>query len=139
MDGLVSLAPVIAPLLGMLGALGGAWMMYRQAKKKNETDAATAGAQQFTAVTEGFSGLLEQQRAVNAQTLERVVHLEARQIDLERKVEVLQEEQRQWRKWKASAVAYIQDLRSALSVALGRPAPEPPGEIAADVLDPEHR
>ncbi|MFJ4880078.1 hypothetical protein ACIP93_33390 [Streptomyces sp. NPDC088745] len=142
MDGLVSLAPVIAPLLGMIGALGGAWMMYRQAKKKNENDAAAAGAQQFigsvTAVTEGFSGLLEQQRAVNAQTLERVVTLEARQIDLERKVEALQEEQRMWRRWKAAAVGYIQDLRHALAVAAGRPAPEPPQEIAADVLGPDH-
>ncbi|MGI5337646.1 hypothetical protein ACQEVS_09745 [Streptomyces sp. CA-181903] len=130
MEWLVSLAPVLTPVCGMAGALGGAWLMHRQAKRKNDAEASTAA---ISTVTEGFTGLLEQQRAMNAQTLDRVTTLEARQIDLERKVEVLQEEQRRWRRWKAAAVDYVRQLR-ALLAPVG-PVPAPPREIAADIDD----
>ncbi|MGW3627863.1 hypothetical protein [Streptomyces sp. NPDC000880] len=137
MNRLLSLAPVLTPLFGMIGVLGGAWLVHRQAKRKNDSDASIAESQSFiaavTTVTEGFTGLLEQQRAVNAQTLDRVTTLETRQIDLERKVETLQEEQRQWRRWKAAAVDYIHQLRDMVVKLYNSPAPAPPREIADDV------
>ncbi|MBT2395261.1 hypothetical protein [Streptomyces sp. ISL-100] len=126
MDGLVSLAPLLAPLFGMLGALGGAWLVYRQNKKNSEATA-------IKNLTEGFTSLLEQQRASTNQTMERMTTLEAKYDTLERRVEHLQEEQRQWRRWKAAAVEYIHDLRDLVRGALHRPAPEPPQEIAADI------
>lgn len=126
MDGLVSLAPVLAPLFGMLGALGGAWLVYRQNKKNSEATAVKN-------LTDGFTSLLEQQRASTSQTLERMATIEAKYDILERRVEHLQEEQRQWRRWKAAAIDYIHDLRALVHDVLNRPAPEPPEEIAADV------
>ncbi|WP_370419021.1 hypothetical protein AB8O64_11240 [Streptomyces sp. QH1-20] len=125
---LVSMAPVLTPVCGMAGALGGAWLMHRQTKRKNDAEASAAAV---ATVTQGFTGLLEQQRVMNAQTIERVTTLEARQIDLERKVETLQEEQRQWRRWKAAAIDYIRQLHALLTP--HRPAPIPPREIAADI------
>ncbi|MFE3139614.1 hypothetical protein [Streptomyces scopuliridis] len=137
MNRLLSLAPVLTPLCGMVGVLGGAWLVHRQNKRKIDSEANIAESQTFitavTTVTEGFTGLLEQQRAVTAQTLERVTTLEGKQIELERKVETLQEEQRQWRRWKAAAIDYIHDLRDLVRDVLHRPAPEPPDEIASDV------
>ncbi|MFE2181335.1 hypothetical protein [Streptomyces sp. NPDC059455] len=137
MNWLLSLAPVLTPLCGMVGVLGGAWLVHRQSKRKIDADAAIAESQTFitavTTVTEGFTGLLEQQRAVNAQTLERVTTLEAKQTELERKVETLQEEQRQWRRWKAAAVEYIHQLRALVVKVYERPAPAPPREIAEDL------
>ncbi|MER6616258.1 hypothetical protein [Streptomyces xantholiticus] len=148
MNWLVSLAPVLAPLFGMVGVLGGAVLMYRQNKRKNDSDARitkaqvdaskqTADAQTYVeamkTVTSGFTNLLDQQRSVNAQTLERVSTLESRQIELERKVEHLHEEQRQFRRWKAAAVDYIRDLRDVIRKLTGGPAPAPPRELAADV------
>lgn len=130
MDVLVSLAPVLTPVLGMIGALGGAWLVYRQTKKKNDGDAQVAA---IKTVTDGFTSLLEQQRAAATQTLERMASLEAKYSDLERRVEHLQEEQRQWRRWKAAAIDYIHELRDLVRDALHRPAPEPPDEIAADI------
>ncbi|WP_143664491.1 hypothetical protein [Streptomyces sp. NRRL B-24572] len=130
MAGLVSAAPLLAPLFGMIGVLGGAWLAYRQTKRKNDSDATTSAVK---TVTDGFTSLLEQQRAVATQTLDRMASLEAKYSDLERRVEDLQEEQRQWRRWKASAIEYIHDLRGLVRTALGRTAPEPPAEIAADV------
>ncbi|MFE0058649.1 hypothetical protein [Streptomyces sp. NPDC059003] len=134
MDGLVSLAPVLAPVLaplfGMLGALGGAWLVYRQAKKKNDSDAHVAA---IRTVTDGFTSLLEQQRAAATQTQERMASLEAKYSDLERRVEHLQEEQRQWRRWKAAAIEYIHELRDLVHGVLHRPAPVPPAEIATDI------
>ncbi|MFG2986267.1 hypothetical protein ACGFYQ_34285 [Streptomyces sp. NPDC048258] len=139
MNWLISLAPILAPLFGMVGALGGGLMVYRQTKRKNDTDANIAESQTFvsavTTVTEGFTSLLEQQRAANAQTVERVATLEARQIDLERRVETLQEEQRQWRRWKAAAVDYIHQLRAIVVKLYTEPAPTPPREIADDLGD----
>ncbi|MCX4677597.1 hypothetical protein OG413_20205 [Streptomyces sp. NBC_01433] len=126
MDGLVTLAPVLAPLFAMLGALGGAWLVYRQNKKTSEATAVKN-------LTDGFTNLLEQQRASTNQTLERMATLEAKYDTLERRVEHLQEEQRQWRRWKAAAVEYIHDLRDLVRDVLQRPAPEPPAEIADDV------
>ncbi|AKN68774.1 hypothetical protein QR97_02220 [Streptomyces sp. PBH53] len=134
---LTSLAPVLSPLFGMTGVLGGAWLVYRTNTRKSEADAQIAEANTFVAsvqtVTEGFTKLLQEQRANHDKTLERVTTLEAKQVELERKVEVLQEEQRQWRRWKAAAVEYIHDLRSLVRDALRRPAPAPPAEIAADI------
>ena len=95
MEWLVSLAPVLGPLFGALGVLGGAWMVHRQSKRKNDTDEKTSESQIFasavTTVTTGFTGLLEQSRATNAETLKRMATLEGRHLELERKVEVLQE------------------------------------------------
>ncbi|MGC4950889.1 hypothetical protein ACLQ2N_32455 [Streptomyces sp. DT224] len=137
MEWLTSLAPVLTPLFGMTGVLGGAWLVYRTNAKKNSTDAAVAEGQTFVSsmktVTEGFTTLLEQQRSVNESTMARVTTLEERQVDLERKVERLEEEQRQWRRWKAAALEYISDLRDLVARTLGRPAPVPPEEIKADV------
>ncbi|MFC8537966.1 hypothetical protein ACFUJY_29200 [Streptomyces sp. NPDC057249] len=137
MEWLTSLAPVLTPLFGMTGVLGGAWLVYRTNTKKNSTDAAVAEGQTFVSsmktVTEGFTTLLEQQRSVNESTMARVTTLEERQVDLERKVERLEEEQRQWRRWKAAALEYISDLRDLVARTLGRPAPVPPEEIRADV------
>ncbi|MGC5042515.1 hypothetical protein ACLQ16_04260 [Streptomyces albidoflavus] len=126
MNGLVSLAPVLAPLFGMLGALGGAWLVNRQNKKNAEATAVKN-------LTDGFTSLLEQQRASTNQTMERMATLEAKYDTLERRVEHLQEEQRQWRRWKAAAVEYIHGLRDLVHDVLHRPAPEPPAEIAADI------
>ncbi|MFG2141820.1 hypothetical protein [Streptomyces sp. NPDC048650] len=130
MDGLVSLAPVLAPLFGMVGVLGGAWLVYRQNRRKNDSDAQVSAVK---TVTDGFTSLLEQQRAAATQTLERMASLEAKYSDLERRVEHLQEEQRQWRRWKAAAIEYIHDLRDLVDGALHRPVPGPPDEIAADI------
>ncbi|EXU69670.1 hypothetical protein [Streptomyces sp. NEAU-174] len=133
MDGLVSLAPVLAPLFGMIGALGGAWLVYRQTRRKTDSDAQVAAVK---TVTDGFTSLLEQQRAAANQTLERMASLEAKYSDLERRVEHLQEEQRQWRRWKAAAIEYIHILRDLLSRGIPHPPPpEPPDEIAADIAD----
>ncbi|WP_413100925.1 hypothetical protein [Streptomyces sp. Inha503] len=134
MDGLVSLAPVLAPLFGMIGALGGAWLVYRQTRRKTDSDAQVAAVR---TVTDGFTSLLEQQRAAANQTLERMASLEAKYSDLERRVEHLQEEQRQWRRWKAAAIEYIHLLRDLLvrDVPHSPPAPEPPTEIAVDLAD----
>ncbi|MFE2157131.1 hypothetical protein ACFW9M_04870 [Streptomyces lydicus] len=130
MDGLVSLAPVLTPLFGMIGALGGAWLVYRQTRRKNDSDAQIAA---IKTVTDGFTSLLEQQRAAATQTQERMASLEAKYSDLERRVEHLQEEQRQWRRWKAAAIEYIHDLRGLVRDVLHRPTPEPPDEIATDL------
>ncbi|MER7951984.1 hypothetical protein ABTY59_31795 [Streptomyces sp. NPDC096079] len=132
MEWLVSLAPVLNPVLGLLGVLGGGWMVHRQSKRKNDTDAKTADATTFATsvetVTTAFTQLLEQQRETNAATLERVTTLENR-------VERLEEEQRQWRRWKAAAVDYIHHLRGLLAKLTERPAPPPPSEIAEDLGD----
>ncbi|WP_147317738.1 hypothetical protein [Streptomyces spongiicola] len=116
----------------MTGVLGGAWLVYRGNKRKTDTDAQTAEASTFVAsvqtVTEGFTQLLEQSRATNAQTLERVATLENR-------VERLEEEQRQWRRWKAAAVEYIHQLRALVAKLYERPVPAPPREIAEDLGD----
>ncbi|MFP3990980.1 hypothetical protein U9R90_26640 [Streptomyces sp. E11-3] len=137
MERLVSLAPVLTPLFGMLGALGGAWLLYRQNRRKADGEVQVAESQTLVAsvqaVTEGFTSLLEQQRAATTQTQERMASLEAKYSDLERRVEHLQEEQRQWRRWKAAALEYIHGLRGLVRDALHRPPPEPPGEITADV------
>ncbi|MFM9634505.1 MULTISPECIES: hypothetical protein [Streptomyces] len=129
---LISLAPVLSPLFGMTGVLGGAWMVYRQNKRKNEADAETAEATTFVTsvqtVTSGFTQLLEQQRETNQKTLERVSTLENR-------VERLEEEQRQWRRWKAAAVDYIHQLRALVAKLYERPVPPPPREIAEDLAD----
>lgn len=131
MEWLTSLAPVLTPLFGMVGVLGGGLLVYRQNKHKTNTDAHTAEANTYvaavTTVTEGFTKLLEQQRATNAQTLERVTTLENR-------VERLEEEQRQWRRWKAAAVEYINRLRSLLSRESSEPVPEPPADLAEDLV-----
>ncbi|MBK3644484.1 hypothetical protein [Streptomyces sp. MBT33] len=129
---LISLAPVLSPLFGMTGVLGGAWMVYRQTNRRTETEAETAEATTFVTsvqnVTNGFTQLLEQQRETNAKTLERVTTLENR-------VERLEEEQRQWRRWKAAAVEYIHQLRALVAKLYERPAPTPPREIAEDLGD----
>ncbi|GHH21968.1 hypothetical protein [Streptomyces lanatus] len=132
MQWLISLAPVLSPLFGMTGVLGGAWMVYRQNNRRTETEAETAEATTFVTsvqtVTNGFTQLLEQQRETNAKTLERVTTLENR-------VERLEEEQRQWRRWKAAAVDYIHQLRALVVKLYERPAPAPPREIAEDLGD----
>lgn len=132
MEWLTSLAPVLSPLFGMTGVLGGAWLVYRGNKRKTDTDAQAAEASTFVAsvqtVTEGFTKLLEQQRATNAQTLERVTTLENR-------VERLEEEQRKWQRWKAAAVEYIQQLRGMLAKLYTGPMPTAPREIAEDLGD----
>ncbi|MEU9354983.1 hypothetical protein AB0D65_29310 [Streptomyces griseoloalbus] len=129
---LISLAPVLSPLFGMTGVLGGAWMVYRQQKQRNNQDAETAEATTFVTsvqtVTNGFTQLLEQQRETNAKTLERVTTLENR-------VERLEEEQRQWRRWKAAAVEYIHQLRALVAKLYERPVPPAPREIAEDLDD----
>ena len=130
MEPLVSLAPVLAPFFGMVGVLGGGWLVYRQTKQKNDSDAQVAAVK---TVTDGFTSLLEQQRAAATQTLERMATLEAKYSDLERRVEHLQEEQRQWRRWKAAAVEYIHELRALVRDVLHRQPPDPPFEIAADI------
>ncbi|MEU5181163.1 hypothetical protein AB0G49_14035 [Streptomyces longwoodensis] len=125
MEWLTSLAPILSPMFGMVGVLGGGLLVYRQGKHKTNTDAQTAAVQ---TMTEGFTKLLEQQRATNAQTLERVTTLESR-------VERLEEEQRQWRRWKAAAVEYIHRLRRLLTQLSADPAPEPPTELADDLTE----
>ncbi|MFJ7004158.1 hypothetical protein ACIQWY_29635 [Streptomyces albidoflavus] len=139
MNWLLSLAPILTPVCGMAGVLGGAWLVHRQNRRKNDNDRTLGEAQNFvaavTTVTDGFTGLLEQQRAVTAQTLDRVTTLETKQSELERKVEVLQEEQRQWRRWKAAAVDYIRQLRTLLARLQAAPAPSAPREIADDLGD----
>ncbi|MFF8399797.1 hypothetical protein [Streptomyces sp. NPDC016172] len=132
MEWLTSLAPVLSPLFGTTGVLGGAWLVYRGNKRKTESDATAQEASTFVAsvqtVTEGFTQLLEQQRATNSQTLERVTTLESR-------VERLEEEQRQSRRWKAAAIDYIHQLRALVAKLYERPAPPPPREIAEDLAD----
>ncbi|MEU9781519.1 hypothetical protein AB0H92_11180 [Streptomyces phaeochromogenes] len=132
MDWLISLAPVLSPLFGMVGVLASAWLLYRTSKRRNDTDATATEATTFVTsvqtVTNGFTQLLEQQRATNAQTVERMTTLETR-------VERLEEEQRQWRRWKVAAVEYIRQLRALLATASARPAPAPPREIAEDLTD----
>lgn len=138
MEWLTSLAPVLTPFFGMLGVLGGGWMVYRQHSKKTKSDAEIAEGQTFVSsmktVTEGFTTLLEQQRHVNEQTMSRVTNLEAKQQELERKVEHLQEEQRQWRRWKAAAVEYVHQLRALLTKHKA-PVPEAPADIADDLAE----
>lgn len=130
MQSLIDLAPILSPLFGMLGVLGGAGLVYRQNKRKNDNDASAQGATTFVTsvqtVTTGFTQLLEQQRETNSKTLERVTTLENR-------VERLEEEQRQWRRWKAAAVDYIHQLRTLLAKVTERPAPPAPQEIAEDL------
>ncbi|RSS97268.1 hypothetical protein EF903_01735 [Streptomyces sp. WAC05292] len=162
MDWLTSAAPIIAPAFGALAVTIGAVFSYRQVKRKGDADervaAVTAKASAEAAegqtyveamktVTAGFSSLLDQQRGMldqqrvlldqertmHAQTVERVAMLEAGQLELTREVRQLQEEQRKDRRWKAAALDYIRDLRGLVAKALGRPAPEPPEEIAADI------
>ena len=132
MEWLIPLAPVLTPLFGMLGVLGGAWMVYRQTNRRTDVDEETAEATTFVTsvqtVTNGFTQLLEQQRETNAKTLERVTTLENR-------VERLEEEQRQWRRWKAAAVDYIHQLRTLVVALYERPAPAAPREIAEDLGD----
>ena len=132
MEWLISLAPVLTPLFGMLGVLGGAWMVYRQTNRRTDVDEEAAEATTFVTsvqtVTTGFTQLLEQQRETNARTLERVTTLENR-------VERLEEEQRQWRRWKAAAVDYIHQLRALVVQLYERPAPSPPREIAEDLAE----
>ncbi|MBG7704907.1 hypothetical protein HCJ76_44300 [Streptomyces sp. MC1] len=132
MEWLTSLAPILTPISGMVGVLGGGLLVYRQTKHKTDTDAQTAEANTYVnavqTVTEGFTKLLEQQRATNAQTLERVTTLENR-------VERLEEEQRQWRRWKAAAVEYIHRLRSLLARESSQPVPEPPPDLADDLVE----
>ncbi|GGW95337.1 hypothetical protein [Streptomyces noursei] len=135
MEWLVSMAPVLGPpLFGMVGALGGAWLVYRQGRRK---DQAEASINSVRTVTDGFATLLDQQRCAHDRTLERVATLEARQMDLERRVEHLQEEQRQWRRWKAAAIEYIHDLRDLVRDVLHRSTPTPPDEIAEDIAQRE--
>ncbi|MFI5990299.1 hypothetical protein ACIBAC_00395 [Streptomyces sp. NPDC051362] len=132
MEWLTSLAPVLTPVSGLLGVLGGAWLMYRQTRHKTDTDARTAEANTavnaVTTVTEGFTKLLEQQRVTNAKTLERLTTVEAR-------VERLEEEQRQWTRWKVAALEYIHQLRVLVGRLRESPAPAPPRELAEDVGD----
>ncbi|MFM9697909.1 hypothetical protein [Streptomyces europaeiscabiei] len=122
MEWLTSLAPVLSPLFGATGVLGGAWLMHRSNNRRINT------VDSVQTMTQGFTQLLEQQRATNAQTLERVTTLENR-------VERLEEEQRQWRRWKAAAVEYIHQLRAMLAKLYTGPAPAPPREIADDLAD----
>ncbi|MFI7299242.1 hypothetical protein ACWCY6_17440 [Streptomyces sp. 900105755] len=119
---LTSLAPVLSPLFGMTGVLGGAWLVYRSNNRKTTT------VDSVQTMVQGFTQLLEQQRATNTQTLERVTTLENR-------VERLEEEQRQWRRWKAAAVEYIHQLRALLLKLYEHPAPAAPREIAEDLGD----
>lgn len=119
MEWLTSLAPVLSPIFGMAGVLGGAWLVYRGNQRKTDT------VDSVQTMAQGFTQLLEQHRATNTQMLERVATLENR-------VERLEEEQRQWRRWKSAALEYIHSLRDALR-ALGRSAPEAPPEIADDI------
>ncbi|MFD4794976.1 hypothetical protein [Streptomyces anulatus] len=141
MDWLNSLAPILTPVCALAGMLGGAWMVHRQAARKNDTEEKTSESTIFasavTTVTNGFTGLLEQSRATNAETLQRMAALEGRHLELERKVETLQEEQRQWRRWKAAAVDYIHQLRDRLAKLSAGPPPAPPREIAEDLGDDE--
>ncbi|MEU0857426.1 hypothetical protein ABZ352_18580 [Streptomyces griseofuscus] len=168
MDWLGSAAPVVTPVFAALGVIGGAFFSYWQARRRGDTDEriaavqarATADATEgqtyveaMKTVTEGFSSLLDQQRGMldqqkvlldqertmHAQTVERVGLLEAGQLELTREVRQLQEEQRKDRRWKAAALDYIRDLRDLVTRALGRPAPEPPEEIAADIIGTELR
>ncbi|MEU1592762.1 hypothetical protein ABZ468_07850 [Streptomyces sp. NPDC005708] len=136
---LTSMAPVLTPLCGLAGVLGGGWLVYRQTNRRTDVDARTAEAQTFVSsvetVTQGFTQLLEQQRAANTQTLERVASLEARQDELARKVDELQEEQRRWRRWKAAAVEYIHQLRGMLAQLSSGTVPAPPRELAEDLAD----
>lgn len=122
MEWLTSLAPVLSPLLGTIGVLGGAWLVYRGNQRKTDTVDAVQ------TLTQGFSELLEQQRATNAQTLERVATLENR-------VQRLEEAERQWRRWKAAAVEYIHHLRALVTKLYDRPVPAAPREIAEDLGD----
>ncbi|MCG8971735.1 hypothetical protein [Streptomyces sp. CL12-4] len=132
MEWLTSLAPVLTPVFGAMGVLGGAWLMHRSNNRKTDAEAETAEAATFVTsvqtVTNGFTQLLEQQRETNAKTLERVTTLENR-------VERLEEEQRQWRRWKAAAVDYIHQLRAMLAKLYTGPTPAPPREIAEDLGD----
>ncbi|MYX26738.1 hypothetical protein GTY75_08655 [Streptomyces sp. SID8381] len=164
MDWLSSLAPVIAPVCAMGGVISGAWFSYRQVKRRGDVDERVATLQAASStqaaegqtyveamktVTEGFSSLLDQQRgmfeqqkavleqerALHAQTVERVTVLEAGQLELQREVRKLQEEQRRDRRWKAAALEYIHSLLDTLR-SLGRPAPAAPPEIADDITPP---
>ncbi|MFD0052071.1 hypothetical protein ACFVHQ_22845, partial [Actinomycetes bacterium NPDC127524] len=104
----------------------------RQHDRRNDMDEETAAATTFVTsvqtVANGFTQLLEQQRETNTATLERVTTLENR-------VERLEEEQRQWRRWKAAAVDYIHQLRVLVAGLYERPVPTPPREIAEDLHD----
>ncbi|MGY1502891.1 hypothetical protein ACW4TU_41055 [Streptomyces sp. QTS52] len=120
MEWLASLAPVLSPVFGMAGVLGGAWLVYRGNQRKTDT------VDSVQAMAQGFTQLLEQHRATNVQMLDRVTTLENR-------VERLEEEQRQWRRWKAAAIDYIHQLRALVVTLYERPAPPPPREIAEDL------
>jgi hypothetical protein len=106
----------------MAGVLGGAWLVYRGNQRKTDT------VDSVQTMAQGFTQLLEQHRATNATMLERVTTLETR-------VERLEEEQRQWRRWKAAAVDYIHQLRALVVKLYEHPAPSPPREIADDLGD----
>lgn len=164
MDWLTSLAPVIAAICAPCGVVAGAWFSYRQVKRRGDADERVAAVQAATSekaaegqtyveamktVTAGFSSLLDQQRgmldqqkvlleqerAMHAQTVERVTVLEAGQLELQREVRLMQEEQRRDRRWKAAALEYIHSLLDTLR-SLGRPAPQAPPEIADDIVPP---
>ncbi|MFJ4988729.1 hypothetical protein ACIP9H_33635 [Streptomyces sp. NPDC088732] len=161
MDWLGPLAPYIKTVLGTLGALAGAWLVYRQTNKQTDAQERTAKAQTeadadaieaqtyvdaMNTVTSGFTALLDQQR----QTLElrqrehererehmagRIGALEGKHADLERKVEHLQEQQRADRRWKAVAIEYIRDLWETIRD-LGHVPPAAPEEISPDLEAP---
>ncbi|MFD7334942.1 hypothetical protein ACFV98_02915 [Streptomyces violascens] len=164
MDWLGSLAPIIASLTGMSGVIGGAWFSYRQVRRRGDADEHVASVQAAASaqvsegqtyveamktVTSGFASLLDQQRGMldqqqtlldtertmHAQTVERVTHLEAGQLELQREVRLLQEEQQRDRRWKAVALGYIHSLIDSIK-SLGRTPPEPPAEIAEDIAAP---
>ncbi|MFG3132889.1 hypothetical protein ACGFZU_34975 [Streptomyces tendae] len=164
MDWLTSVAPVIAAVCAPCGVIAGAWFSYRQVKRRGDADERVAAVQAATSekaaegqtyveamktVTAGFSSLLDQQRgmldqqkvlleqerAMHAQTVERVTVLEAGQLELQREVRLMQEEQRRDRRWKAAALEYIHSLLGTIR-SLGRSAPQAPPEIADDVVPP---
>lgn len=126
-----ALGPVLTPLCGLLGVLGGAWLVYRQGGRQTDATARTSSdANHVTAmktVTDAFTQVVAEQRTHQEKTAERVTLLES-------KVSALEEEQRKHHRWKDAALRYIGVLRQKIAEFGGAP-PVPEEIIRADVGD----
>jgi uncharacterized coiled-coil protein SlyX len=131
MTALTALAPILTPICGVIGVLGGAWLVYRQNRRQTDTTARTATESTQVAamktVTDAFTAVLTEQRAHQEKTAERVSLLES-------KVSALEEEQRTAHRWKAAALRYFEALRRVITDLNGT-APEPEDILREDLTD----
>ncbi|NEA53604.1 hypothetical protein G3I60_05385 [Streptomyces sp. SID13666] len=121
MTAMTSWAPILAPAITTAGVLVGAWLAYRTNRRTGDNAA-------MTALAEGFSKLVTMQDQAQDKMARRLSVLES-------KVDVLEEQQRVDRRWKAAALRYIRDLVRILR-GLEHITPPPPSEIAEDLAGP---